>query len=234
MQVSSHKEPHQQISLLTIIWFHLHRFVCSFDMVLQQRKFVCSIRSRLSHLLLQAISSSQKIFLINCLVSIQQPLSDSGIDNEYIASLRSKIQGYLSGLVDEEVVAVLEKCKLQKKVSYIQERLQKHHKSEIVAKEDEVDEENPLAQLEDMGPAAFAESIRMFVSLVIGSEGVVPEFQQLQNPQLRSEASTGVAKSLSQAYEAVYTALLEPINGYPDPRSILRHTPEQIKTILGI
>eukprot|EP00250_Pteridium_aquilinum_P012241 c20594_g1_i1 orf=150-2279(+) len=182
----------------------------------------------------QAISSSQKIFLINCLVAIRQPLSDNGIDNDYIALLRSKIEDYLSGLVNDEVVAVLEKCKLQKKVSCIQERLQKSHKSEIVAKEDEVDEEKPLAQLEDMGPAAFAESIRMFVSLVIGSEGVVPEFQQIQNPQFRSEASTGVAKSLSQAYETVYAAVLEPINGYPDPRSMLRHTPEQTKTILGI
>lgn len=184
---------------------------------------------------IQAVSSAQKIFLINCLASIQQPLSEHGIENAYVASLRSKIEGYLTGLVDEEVVAVLERCnKLQKKVSYIQERLQKYKKSEIVAKEDELDEEKPLAQVEDMAPAAVAESIRVFVSLVIGSEGVVPEFQQLQNPQLRSEASTGVAKSLAQAYEAVYTASMDPLNGYSDPKSMLRHTPEQIKTILGI
>lgn len=182
----------------------------------------------------QAISSSQKIFLINCLVSIQQPLSDSGIDNDYIASLRTKMEGHLSGLVEEEVGAILERCKLQKKVSCIRERLQKYHQSEIVAKEDEVDEEKPLAHLEEMAPASFAESLRMFLGLVIGSEGVVPEFQQIQDPQLRSEASTGVAKALSQAYELVYTALLEPNNGYPDPRSMLRHTPDQVKTILGI
>lgn len=182
----------------------------------------------------QTISSSKKVFLINCLVALQQPLSDRGIDNEYIDSLRTKIQAYLSALVDEEVVAILEQCKLQKKVSYIHERLQRHRKSEIVVKEDEVDVENPLAQLEDMGPAEFVDSIRTFVNLVIGSVGVVPEFQQVQNPQVRSEASTGVAKSLSEAYEAVYTALMEPSNGYPDPKSMLRHTPEQIKTILGI
>ncbi|MCO5600340.1 hypothetical protein L7F22_054451 [Adiantum nelumboides] len=182
----------------------------------------------------QAVGSSQKIFLINCLVSIQQPLSENGIENEYITSLSSKIEGYISGLVEEEVVAILERCKLQKKISNIRERLQKYKTSEIVAKEDDADEEKPLAQLEDMGPPAVAESVRMLVSLVIGSEGVVPEFQQLQNPHIRSEASTGVAKSLAQAYEALYTALLDPVNGYSDPKSMLRHSPDQIKTMLGI
>ncbi|MCO5598412.1 hypothetical protein L7F22_052507 [Adiantum nelumboides] len=182
----------------------------------------------------QAVGSSQKIFLINCLVSIQQPLCENGIENEYITSLSSKIEGSLSGLVEEEVVAILERCKLQKKIFNIRERLQKYKMSEIVAKEDDADEEKPLAQLEDMGPPAVAESVRMLVSLVIGSGGVVPEFQQLQNPHVRSEASTGVAKSLAQAYEALYTALMDPVNGYSDPKSMLRHSPDQIKTMLGI
>ncbi|KAH7314891.1 hypothetical protein KP509_21G025900 [Ceratopteris richardii] len=182
----------------------------------------------------QAVSSSQKIFLINCLESIQQPLSESGIDNAYISSLRLKIEGYLSVLVDEESTAVLERCKLQKRIVYIQERVQKYRKSEIVAKEDEVDEEKPLALVEDMAPSVVGDSIKMFVSMVIGNEGIVPEFQEIKNPYLRSEASTRIAKSLAQAYETVYIAVMDPMNGYSDPKSMLRHTPEQIKTILGI
>lgn len=184
--------------------------------------------------LAQVISSSRKIFLINCLSSIQQPLSEQGLVNEYVNSLHRKMEDHLSSLVDEEVCAILEKCKLQKKVAYIQERSQKFHNSEIVSKEDEGNDEKPLAEIEDLLPGAFGESLRGFFGLVIGSEGAVPEFGQLQAPLLRSEASNRVAKALLEAYELVYTALLEPSNGYPEPRSMLRHTPDQLQTILGI
>ena len=167
-------------------------------------------------------------------MSIQQPLNESGINNDYISSLFTKIKGYVSGLIDEEVVAILEKCKLQNKVSCIRDHVRKYNKSEIVAKEDEIDEEKPLAQIEDMDSSSFAESLKMFFALVIGSDGVVPEFQQIQDPQVRGEVSSGVAKALLQAYELVYTALLDPSNGYMDSKSMLRHTPDQMKTILGI
>lgn len=182
----------------------------------------------------QGISSARKIFLINCLSSIQQPLSNHGLVNEYLDSLGRKIENYLSSLVNEEVVAVLERCKLHKKVVCIRERSQRHYESEIVSKEDEPDEVKSLALTEEMSPPSFAESLRLFLGLVTGREGVVPEFEQLQAPVLRSEASNGVAKALSEAYELVYKTLLEPSSGYQEPRSMLRHTPDQIRTILGI
>jgi hypothetical protein len=187
-----------------------------------------------SNLFSQGVSSSQKIFLINCLESIRQPLSDSGINNDYTSSLSTKIKGYITGLIEEEVIAILERCKLQNKVSIIRDRVRKYNKSEIVAKEDEIDEEKPLAHLDDMDSSSFSESLKLFFGLVIGSEGVVPEFQQIQDPQVRGEVGSGVAKALLQAYELVYTTLLDPGNGYVDSKSMLRHTPEQVKTILAI
>jgi hypothetical protein len=51
---------------------------------------------------------------------------------------------------------------------------------------------------------------------------------------VRGEVGSGVAKALLQAYDLVYTTLLDPGNGYVDSKSMLRHTPEQVKTILAI
>ena len=46
-----------------------------------------------------------------------------------------------------------------------------------------------------------------------------------------------VAQSLVAAYEAVYAAVQDPVNGYvgqPGADSALEHSPEHVKTILGV
>uniref|UniRef100_A0A804UKA8 Uncharacterized protein n=1 Tax=Zea mays TaxID=4577 RepID=A0A804UKA8_MAIZE len=42
-------------------------------------------------------------------------------------------------------------------------------------------------------------------------------------PRLRSNACYGLARALAESY-----------NNYPDPRSLVKHSPEQIRTILEI
>ena len=58
----------------------------------------------------------------------------------------------------------------------------------------------------------------------------------VQVPRLKADASARVARSLADAYEAVYQAIGDSSNGYvpagqPCP---LKHTPEQVRTILGV
>jgi hypothetical protein len=74
----------------------------------------------------------------------------------------------------------------------------------------------------------------LFGLLLGGSEGAIPEFEQIRVPQFRSESCGRVARAVAQAYEIVYNAVSDPANGYPDPKSMLRHSPEQMRTILGL
>ncbi|KAL0393779.1 UNVERIFIED_CONTAM: Conserved oligomeric Golgi complex subunit [Sesamum latifolium] len=85
-----------------------------------------------------------------------------------------------------------------------------------------------------MAPAALSECLKAFFGLILGSENSLPEFEQMQVPSLRSEACIQLARSLAQAYEVIYKGIMDPKNGYPDPRSLARHPPDQIRTILGI
>jgi len=62
----------------------------------------------------------------------------------------------------------------------------------------------------------------------------LPEFEQLQVPRLRSDACYGLARALAESYELIYSAVMDPNNSYPDPRSLVKHSPEQIRTILEI
>ncbi|KAL9424799.1 hypothetical protein AB3S75_031839 [Citrus x aurantiifolia] len=125
----------------------------------------------------QSNETPSKIFLINCLCAIQQPLIGHEVAAEYVKNLGSMIDNHLRILVDKEVDTILRRCGLLPKMRH---------------------------------------------------------FRSKEVPKLRSEACIQVARSLAEAYEQIYQAILDPENGYPDPKSLARHPPDQIRTILGI
>ncbi|KAK9095610.1 hypothetical protein Scep_027079 [Stephania cephalantha] len=179
---------------------------------------------------LQSLQSNRetpsKIFLINCLSALQQPLLRHDIAAKYAENIRSMIEKNVNTLVEKEVDAILRRCGLSTKISRMQ--------SLRNIRDNEGSMSTPLVEAEDMSTASLSESLRAFFGLVLGSEGSLPEFELMQVPNLRSEACVRLAKSLAEAYELIYDAVMDPKNGYPDPMSLARHSPEQIRTILGI
>ncbi|XP_009413198.2 conserved oligomeric Golgi complex subunit 6 [Musa acuminata AAA Group] len=179
--------------------------------------------SKKTSTLTQGAEMSSTIYLINCLSAIQQALVDQGVAANYVDKITSDIDTNVSILVQMEVDAILTRCGLLSKISYIQNSTS------------EVDSEpGPLAQAPEMSPLVLSESLRTFFGLVTGTEGLLPEFEQLQLPRLRSDASIRVARALADGYELLYKTVVDPKNKYPDPRSLVRHSPDQIKTILEI
>lgn len=172
---------------------------------------------------MQIRETPSRIFLINCLCAIRQPLLGHEVASDYVKKLGSMIETHIRGLVDKEVDALLRKCGLSNKMSHFSDSLN-----------DESSSKGPLAETEDMAPAALSECLKSFFGLILGSENSLPEFDQMQVPSLRSEACLQLAKSLAEAYEIIYKAIMDPKNAYPDPRSLARHPPDQIRTILGI
>ncbi|XP_031503357.1 conserved oligomeric Golgi complex subunit 6 [Nymphaea colorata] len=174
---------------------------------------------------LQHAETPSTIFLINCLSAIQQPLLGREVAEKYVSRLASMIGAQLNILVDNEVDAILRACSLSDKMSYIQR---------LINEEQTSDSSLPLATMEETSPPVISESLRVFFAIITGSEGSLPEFEQMQVPQLRSKASVGVAKALAEVYERIYGAIVDPRNQYPEPKSLLRHPPGQVRTILGI
>ncbi|KAF5745078.1 Component of oligomeric golgi complex isoform 1 [Tripterygium wilfordii] len=160
-----------------------------------------------------------KIFLINCLCAIQQPLIGHEVAAEYLKKLGAMIDNHMHALVEKEVDAILRRCGLSQKMHHFR---------------GEDSSGAPLSEMEDTSPTSLSECLRAFFGLILGSDSSLPEFEQLQVPKLRSETCVQVAKSLAEAYESIYEALMDPKNGYSDPKSLARHPPDQIRTILGI
>lgn len=175
---------------------------------------------------LQNNETPSKIFLINCLSAIQQPLYGHEVAAEYMKNLRAMIDNHLRILVEKEVDSILGRCGLSQKMHHFYSSLKKEaDKTAILV---------PLAELEETSPASLSDCLKAFFGLILGSETSLPEFEQMQVPKLRSEACIQVARSLAEVYELIYEAIMDPENRYPDPKSLARHPPDQIRTILGI
>ena len=146
---------------------------------------------------------------------------------EYVKKLGAMIDDHIRILVGKEVDAILRKCGLLQKMHHFRNSANEQEGGESVVG-------TPLVEMEDTSPASLSESLKVFFGLILGSESSLPEFEQIQVPKLRSEASVQVARSLAEAYELIYKAVVDPNNGYPDPKSLARHPPHQIRTILGL
>ncbi|KAF3672550.1 Component of oligomeric golgi complex isoform 4 [Capsicum annuum] len=175
----------------------------------------------------QTSETPAKIFLINCLCAIQQPLLGHEVAGGYVKKLGVMIDNHINALVEKEVEAILRRCGLVNKMSHFRKSLEINESDYSITR-------TPLAEQEDTSPVAVAESLKSLFGLILGSETAIPEFEQMQVPRLRSETSVQVSRSLAEAYELIYRAIMDPENGYPDPKSLARHPPDQIRTILGI
>lgn len=182
----------------------------------------------------QSVLSLRKMFLINCLSAIQEPLKTHSVADAYVRSLASRIEGNIAALAESELGVILDRCGLLKKVAYIKDRIRKSNLGEIVPKEEELDDGKPIVEAEGMSVSAVSESLKLLFGLLGSNEGAIPEFEQIRVPQFRSESCGRVARAVAEAYEVVYNAVSDPANGYPDPKTMLRHSPEQMKTILGL
>lgn len=175
-----------------------------------------------STLFSQDSETPSKIFLINCLCAIQQPLLGHEIASEYVKKLGAMIDNHMNILVEKQVDTILRRCGLSNKMPHFRNSFNKA----VV--------EAPLAEMEDTSPASLSECLKAFFGLILGSESSLPEFEQMQVPKLRADACLQFAKLLAEAYQLIYSAIMDPKNGYPDPKSLARHPPHQIQTILGI
>lgn len=143
------------------------------------------------------------------------------VATSYVNNLCSMIEAHIRALVDKEVDSILRKCGLSNKMPYIKEY---GSKADV----------RPLADIIETSPQMLLECLKAFYGIVTGTEGSLPEFEQLRVPRLRSDACYGLARALAESYELIYNAVMDPKNSYPDPRSLVKHSPEQIRTILEI
>ncbi|KAI4372161.1 hypothetical protein MLD38_010431 [Melastoma candidum] len=153
------------------------------------------------------------IFLINWLSAIRQPLLRNSVAAAYAKNLGDLINKHLHILVEKEVDSILRKCGLSDKMPLFHNALNNSHNRLLAA--------DPLSDTLEMSPTVFAECVKAFFGLILGSDSSLPEFQQMQAPKLRSDASMEVLRTVTR------------IQGRLRGIRLIK-SPDQIRTILGI
>lgn len=163
---------------------------------------------------------AQHLFLVNCWSSVGQSLEGIPGAQDFCARLAGEIEGHLGALVKTQVDKILIKCQLAEKL----EAMSKPRPAGSL----------PLAEDPELSPAAVSESLRQLFAELAGGEGAMSAFEKVQSPRLRSTCVSSVLSGLCEAYGTVYRSVMAEGSGYPEPQAMLRHTPLQMRTILGI
>lgn len=171
----------------------------------------------------EVLEVARHIFLTNCLAAMHQPLAAHPVAAEQAQALASEMEEHVAAMVKKEVALLLAQCRMTPVVAAIAAG---QHGGVVLAEQPEA------------SPMAVAEALKLLFSVLArgadGHGGGLPEFAALQVPRLRSEACTLVAVAVAEAYTVVFEGVMDPSSGFPEPRTMLRHTPDQMRTILGV
>ncbi|KAL4547594.1 hypothetical protein Ndes2526B_g06835 [Nannochloris sp. 'desiccata'] len=182
--------------------------------------------------------SDQHIYMINCLHELQRPLLGHACASRQMVSLQQEVQTQVETLAAGEVQRILAGCGLAE----ISDRLKLYSKvnAAIASSSQEgnvgsaapggIPATDPALSLTRIG-----EATRTFFGK-LSDPAALPEFRKLQVPLIKAEAVQRSLTALADAYEEVFDAFMAPDSGYPaaDVGNVVKHTPAQVRTLLGV
>eukprot|EP00200_Dunaliella_tertiolecta_P002280 CAMPEP_0202353132 /NCGR_PEP_ID=MMETSP1126-20121109/9026_1 /ASSEMBLY_ACC=CAM_ASM_000457 /TAXON_ID=3047 /ORGANISM="Dunaliella tertiolecta, Strain CCMP1320" /LENGTH=730 /DNA_ID=CAMNT_0048945441 /DNA_START=36 /DNA_END=2228 /DNA_ORIENTATION=- len=193
--------------------------------------------------------SSQHMFAVNCLSAVASALAARPCARVQAERVAGVLETRLSMLVAGEVGTLLGRCGLAEVLERLAMYGQQHAalREQAQAQQAAAEAGGPQPAIYGAGlataPASdpslslqrIADTMRAFFA-TISSPDALPEFLPLQAHRVRADAVGRVAKSLVEAYEAVYAALDDPTNGYLEQggTSAVKHSPAHVRTIFGV
>lgn len=84
-------------------------------------------------------------------------------------------------------------------------------------------------ELPGLGQDRVGTVMRAFYSSLFST--VAPQFERLQDPDMREITRRKTAEAVADAHGRVYSMVAKPDNGYD--RSILAHTTDEVRVLLG-
>ncbi|CAL8463754.1 g3288 [Coccomyxa elongata] len=170
--------------------------------------------------------SAKQIYLINCLAAMAAALAGRTCCAGRAAALAAAAEAHMARLVGGEAGALLARCGLAE----IADRVRLYTAGEKLAEGAVMaaDPSLPLTRISEVLHALF---------VMLSDPDTLPEFRTLQSPRLRADVTARVAAAVAAAYETVHAAVADPASGYagqPGFEAALEHSPEHVRTILGV
>ncbi|XP_072180671.1 conserved oligomeric Golgi complex subunit 6-like [Diadema setosum] len=158
-------------------------------------------------------------YMINCLYAMQTTLSLYEYTDQRLEMLEAQIDAHVDTLVNEQASFILTRVGLIQIYSIAQQ----HQPSE-----------GPLSSVHGMDSSSVRDGINRFDSYLGSPDSFgLPQIKLLHSTAVREKIQKRSVLLICSAYELLHTAINHPDNGYKDPGSIVKRTPDQISTLVS-
>jgi hypothetical protein len=177
---------------------------------------------------LNAYSLEQAVYLVNCTTSICKVLEKFPFCITKLANLKSIIDAQVTALVSEQSASALRSCGVAPKVALIEQ----FEASQATAA---LNEPRVLALMPGMDATSLRNTIRSFEAniLELGTLSM-PQIDKIEDDRVRSQARKATSSALADTYSTIFDAISSADSGYPNPDSILRYKPDQVRMMMNV
>ncbi|KAM7331181.1 hypothetical protein ACRRTK_010370 [Alexandromys fortis] len=158
-------------------------------------------------------------FMVNSLYMMKTTLALFEFTDRRLEMLQFQIEAHLDTLINEQASYVLTRVGL----SYIYNTVQQHKP-----------EQGSLANLPNLDSVALKAAMAQFDRYLSAPDHLLmPQLNFLLSATVKEQIVKQSTELICRAYEEVHAAVMNPVNAYKDPESILHRSPEQVKTLLS-
>ncbi|KAG3293145.1 component of oligomeric golgi complex 6 [Ictidomys tridecemlineatus] len=158
-------------------------------------------------------------FMVNSLYMMKTTLALFEFTDRRLEMLQFQIEAHLDTLINEQASYVLTRVGL----SYIYNTVQQHKP-----------EQGCLANLPNLDSVALKAAMVQFDRYLSAPDNLLmPQLNFLLSATVKEQIVKQSTELICRAYGEVYAAVMNPVNEYKDPESILHRSPQQVQTLLS-
>ncbi|KAM7110744.1 conserved oligomeric Golgi complex subunit 6 isoform 1-T1 [Molossus nigricans] len=157
-------------------------------------------------------------FMVNSLHMMKTTLALFEFTDRRLEMLQFQIEAHLDTLINEQASYVLTRVGL----SYIYNTIQQHKP-----------EQGSLANFPNLDSVALKAAMVQFDRYLSAPDNLLmPQLNFLLSATVKEQIIKQSTELVCRAYGEVYAAVMNPVNEYKDPESILYRSPQQVQTLL--
>ncbi|KAG8452776.1 hypothetical protein GDO86_004535 [Hymenochirus boettgeri] len=158
-------------------------------------------------------------YMVNCLYIMKTTLALFEFTDKRLEMLQFQIEAHQDTLVNEQASYVLTRAGLSQIYSYAQQ-----HRPE----------QGPLVNIPSMDSVSIKAAMVQFDRYLASPDNLqMPQLNYFLSATIKEQIIKRSTELVCSAYSDLYEAVMNPVNGYKEPTSILYRSPQQVRTLLS-
>ncbi|XP_028162772.1 conserved oligomeric Golgi complex subunit 6 [Ostrinia nubilalis] len=162
-------------------------------------------------------STDMSVYMLNCIYHIQCTLSLYTVMDEYNERLQAQSEAQLDTLTSEQASFLVANLNLGPIYTILQEK-----------------SSGPLSAIPGMDTATLKTFLNKFDMFLVSPDVyILPQLNLLLSHTHKSTVKKRSFEVILAVYAQLYQAVHNPINGYTEPQSVVRRTPDEVMKLLN-